>query len=154
MKEIRRGDIFYCDLNPYRGSEQGGVRPVLVIQNDTGNRHSPTVIIAPITGSLNKSKLPTHVDISHSGLSVDSIVLLEQIQTRDRCRFSGYIGRLDDEAMKSVNEAIQISLGLYPRLHEIMKKTKRSVERKTSAPKPHDRNLICNRTNMGVHTMQ
>ena len=114
MKEIRRGDIFYCDLNPYRGSEQGGVRPVLVIQNDTGNRHSPTVIIAAVTSKANvKAKLPTHYYLdAGNGLVQPSLVLLEQIRTVDKRRLSGYIGRLDEEHIRGINHALAISIGL------------------------------------------
>ena len=114
MKEIKRGDIFYADLNPVRGSEQGGIRPVLVIQNDTGNKFSPTIIIAPITSSPNKVKLPTHVEVSGMGLSKNSVVLLEQIRTLDkRCRFSEYIGQLDSSTMDQIDNAIKISLGIH-----------------------------------------
>lgn len=112
MKEIKRGDIFYADLNPVRGSEQGGVRPVLTIQNDTGNKHSPTIIIAPITSSHIKAKLPTHVEVSGMGLSRCSTILLEQIRTIDKCRFAEYLGRLDDKTMKQIDRAINISLGV------------------------------------------
>lgn len=111
---IRRGDIFYADLSPVVGSEQGGVRPVLVIQNDIGNKYSPTVIIAAITSQINKAKLPTHVEIdgNEHGLPKDSVVLLEQIRTIDKRRFIEKICRLDDEMMKKINEALMISLGL------------------------------------------
>ncbi len=111
---IRRGDIFYADLSPVIGSEQGGVRPVLIIQNDIGNKYSPTVIIAAITSQINKAKLPTHIEIeakSH-GLPKDSVVLLEQIRTIDKRRFIEKICRLDDEMMAKVNEALMVSLGL------------------------------------------
>ena len=111
---LRRGDIFYADLSPVVGSEQGGVRPVLVIQNDIGNKYSPTVIIAAITSQINKAKLPTHVEIDSKdyGLPKDSVILLEQIRTIDKRRFTEKICRLDDEIMKKVNEALTISLGL------------------------------------------
>ena len=112
MKEIMRGDIFYADLNPVKGSEQGGIRPVLVIQNDTGNKFSPTIIIAPITSSHVKAKLPTHVEVSGMGLSRSSTILLEQIRTIDKCRFGEYLGRLDDKTMKQIDRAINISLGV------------------------------------------
>ncbi len=110
--EIKRGDIYYADLNPVRGSEQGGVRPVIVLQNDVGNKHSSTTIIAPVTSSHDKAKLPTHVEISGNGLSKHSLVLLEQIQTRDKCRFYNYIGHLDESTMLRIEEAVRISLGM------------------------------------------
>ncbi len=111
---IRRGDIFYADLSPVIGSEQGGVRPVLIIQNDIGNKYSPTVIIAAITSQINKAKLPTHVEIDSStyGLPKDSVVLLEQIRTIDKRRFIEKICRLDEDMMLKINEALMISLGL------------------------------------------
>jgi len=111
---IRRGDIFYADLSPVIGSEQGGVRPVLIIQNDIGNKYSPTVIIAAITSQINKAKLPTHIEIDAKsyGLPKDSVVLLEQIRTIDKRRFIEKICRLDDEMMAKVNEALMVSLGL------------------------------------------
>jgi mRNA interferase MazF len=111
---IRRGDIFYADLSPVVGSEQGGVRPVLIIQNDTGNKYSPTVIAAAITSQINKAKLPTHIEIEAGdyGLSKDSVILLEQIRTIDKKRLKENIGHLDDELMKKVNEALEISFGL------------------------------------------
>lgn len=110
MYEIKRGDIYFADLNPIRGSEQGGIRPVLVIQNNTGNKHSPTIIVAPITSSLEKSKLPTHVEVFEEGLSKNSIVLLEQIRTIDKCRIADHIGRLDNKTMKYIDKAIETSL--------------------------------------------
>lgn len=110
MREIKRGEIYFADLNPVRGSEQGGIRPVLVIQNDTGNKHSPTIIVAPITSSLEKAKLPTHVEILGKGLSKNSIVLLEQIRTIDKCRISAHIGRLDNKTMEHIDKAIETSL--------------------------------------------
>ncbi|QUH27259.1 type II toxin-antitoxin system PemK/MazF family toxin [Serpentinicella alkaliphila] len=111
---VKRGDIFYADLSPVIGSEQGGVRPVLIVQNDIGNRYSPTVIITAITSQINKAKLPTHVEISASeyGLVKDSVILLEQIRTIDKRRLDEKIGHLDDEMMKKVNEALLISFGL------------------------------------------
>lgn len=112
--QIRRGDIFYADLSPVIGSEQGGVRPVLVIQNDIGNKYSPTTIVSAITSQINKAKLPTHVEISASeyGLNKDSVVLLEQVRTIDKRRLREKIGHFDDEMMEKVNEAIKISFGL------------------------------------------
>lgn len=111
---VKRGDIFYADLSPVIGSEQGGVRPVLIVQNDIGNRYSPTVIITAITSQINKAKLPTHVEISASeyGLVKDSVILLEQIRTIDKRRLDEKIGHLDEEMMKKVNEALLISFGL------------------------------------------
>jgi len=111
---IKRGDIFYADLSPVIGSEQGGVRPVLIVQNDIGNKYSPTVIAAAITSQINKAKLPTHIEISAQeyGLAKDSVILLEQIRTIDKKRLREKIGRLDDELMEKVNEALSISFGL------------------------------------------
>jgi mRNA interferase MazF len=111
---IKRGDIYYADLSPVIGSEQGGVRPVLIVQNDTGNRYSPTVIAAAITSQINKAKLPTHIEIGAKeyGLAKDSVILLEQIRTIDKKRLREKIGRLDDVLMEKVNEALGISFGL------------------------------------------
>lgn len=111
---IKRGDILYADLSPVIGSEQGGVRPVLVIQNDIGNKYSPTVIVSAITSQINKAKLPTHVEINGTefGLNKDSVILLEQIRTIDKKRLREKIGHFDQEMMDKVNEALQISLGL------------------------------------------
>lgn len=104
--QIRRGDIYYADLSPVVGSEQGGVRPVLVIQNDVGNRHSPTVICAAITSRMNKAKLPTHVEIDAKRYRIvkDSVVLLEQIRTIDKQRLKDYVCRVDKELMRKVDE--------------------------------------------------
>lgn len=111
---IKRGDIYYADLSPVIGSEQGGVRPVLVIQNDIGNKYSPTVIAAAITSQINKAKLPTHIEIcaQEYGLLKDSVILTEQIRTIDKKRLREKIGHLDDELMDRVNEALTISFGL------------------------------------------
>lgn len=111
---VRRGDIFYADLSPVIGSEQGGIRPVLVIQNDIGNKYSPTIIISAITSQINKAKLPTHVGITGQeyGLPKDSVVLLEQIRTIDKKRLREKIGRFDDEMMRYVDDALRISIGL------------------------------------------
>lgn len=111
---IKRGDIFYADLSPVIGSEQGGVRPVLVVQNDIGNRYSPTIIIVAITSQINKAKLPTHVEIKSSdyGLPKDSVLLLEQIRTIDKRRLEEKIGHVNEDIMGKVNEALLISLGL------------------------------------------
>ncbi|MBQ9985880.1 MAG: type II toxin-antitoxin system PemK/MazF family toxin [Oscillospiraceae bacterium] len=111
---IKRGDIYYADLSPVVGSEQGGMRPVLIIQNDVGNRHSPTVIAAAITSQMNKAKLPTHIELGakNFGLSKDSVVLLEQIRTIDKTRLKEKMGRLDDSLMHRVDNAIAVSFGL------------------------------------------
>lgn len=111
---IKRGDIYYADLSPVIGSEQGGVRPVLIVQNDIGNKYSPTVIAAAITSQINKAKLPTHIEISalEYGLLKDSVILLEQIRTIDKKRLREKIGHLDEELMDKVNEALSISFGL------------------------------------------
>lgn len=111
---VKRGDIFYADLSPVVGSEQGGIRPVLVVQNDVGNKYSPTVIAAAITSRINKAKLPTHIEIEAAdyGLQKDSVVLLEQIRTIDKKRLREKIGRLDEIQMIKVNDAISISFGL------------------------------------------
>ena len=111
---IRRGDIYYADLSPVVGSEQGGVRPVLIIQNDIGNRFSPTVIAAAITSQRTKANLPTHIllDAGTTGLAKDSIVLLEQVRTIDKHRLKERMGRLDGRAMSLVDQALSISFGL------------------------------------------
>ena len=110
---IKRGELYYADLSPVVGSEQGGVRPVLVVQNDVGNRYSPTVIAAAITSQINKAKLPTHIELSavDYGLSKDSVVLLEQIRTLDKKRLKERIGELPLSTMERVNTALLISLG-------------------------------------------
>lgn len=115
--QIRRGDIYYADLSPVVGSEQGGLRPVLIIQNDIGNRYSPTVIAAAITSQLTKAKLPTHIDVfaDRYGLSKDSVILLEQIRTIDKRRLKEKMGHLDEVVMAKVNEAISVSFGLGER---------------------------------------
>lgn len=111
---VKRGDVFYADLSPVIGSEQGGVRPVLIIQNNVGNKYSPTVIVAAITSQINKAKLPTHMELSAKkyGLSKDSVILLEQIRTIDKKRLKEKIGHLDDELMAQVDEALGISFGI------------------------------------------
>ncbi|MBR6917770.1 MAG: type II toxin-antitoxin system PemK/MazF family toxin [Clostridia bacterium] len=111
---VRRGDIYFADLSPVVGSEQGGVRPVLIVQNDVGNRHSPTVIAAAITSRLGKTKLPTHIDINAEkvGLERDSVVLLEQIRTIDKRQLGEKMGHLNDEVMGEVNAALNVSFGL------------------------------------------
>ncbi|SIT89633.1 MULTISPECIES: type II toxin-antitoxin system PemK/MazF family toxin [Bacillales] len=111
---IKRGDVFFADLSPVVGSEQGGTRPVLVIQNDIGNRFSPTVIIAAITAQIQKAKLPTHVEIDAEkhGFDRDSVILLEQVRTIDKSRLTDKITHLDDELMAQVEQALEVSLGL------------------------------------------
>ena len=112
--QIKRGDIYYADLSPVVGSEQGGLRPVLIVQNDVGNRYSPTVIAAAITSKLGKARLPTHIDVyaDRVGLQRDSVVLLEQMRTIDKQRLKEKMGHLDDESMHAVDTAISVSLGL------------------------------------------
>ena len=111
---VRRGDIYYADLSPVVGSEQGGVRPVLIIQNDTGNRHSPTVIAAAITSQLGKAKLPTHIALEAQsyGLPKESVILLEQIRTLDKRRLRQRMGQVDSAVMEKVDTAIAVSFGL------------------------------------------
>jgi len=111
---VRRGEIYYADLSPVVGSEQGGVRPVLIVQNDVGNKHSPTVIAAAITSQREKAKLPTHIELraASCGLSRDSVVLLEQIRTIDKRRLKERMGERDAPAMSQVNNALEISFGL------------------------------------------
>ena len=114
MNAVRRGDIYYADLSPVVGSEQGGMRPVLIIQNDVGNKYSPTVIAAAITSRMGKTKLPTHIDVyaDKAGLSRDSIVLLEQLRTLDKRRLKEKMGHLDETVMRDIDTAIAVSLGL------------------------------------------
>lgn len=112
---IKRGELYYADLSPVIGSEQGGIRPVLVVQNDVGNKYSPTVIAAAITSQINKAKLPTHIEIHAGdyGLAKDSVILLEQIRTLDKKRLKERIGEMPQQTMQMVNEALLISLGFY-----------------------------------------
>ncbi len=111
---VKRGDIFYADLSPVIGSEQGGVRPVLIVQNDIGNKYSPTIIVAAITSKINKAKLPTHIEIGsdHYDLVKDSVILLEQVRTIDKKRLKEKITRLDNSLMEKVNNGLLISIGL------------------------------------------
>ena len=111
---IKRGELYYADLSPVVGSEQGGMRPVLIVQNDVGNKYSPTVIAAAITSKMGKTKLPTHIDVvgNQVGLAKDSVILLEQIRTIDKKRLKEKMGHLDDDTMKNVNAAIEVSFGL------------------------------------------
>ena len=110
--DIKRGYLYYADLSPVVGSEQGGVRPVLIIQNDIGNKYSPTVIVAAITSQINKAKLPTHIEISANeyGLNKDSVILLEQIRTIDKSRLIEFIGVLNESEMNRITEALRISI--------------------------------------------
>ena len=112
---IKRGELYYADLSPVVGSEQGGIRPVLVVQNDVGNKYSPTVIAAAVTSQINKAKLPTHIELSAGdyGLNKDSVVLLEQIRTLDKKRLKDKIGEVPLETMQKINQALMISLGFY-----------------------------------------
>ncbi len=114
MSIVKRGDICYADLSPVVGSEQGGMRPVLIVQNDTGNKHSPTVIAAAITSQIGKARLPTHIELGAKsyGLSRDSVILLEQIRTIDKSRLKDKMGRLDEPTMNKVDSAIAVSFGL------------------------------------------
>ena len=111
-RKIKRGDLVYVNFDPIIGSEQGGPRPAVVIQNDIGNRHAPTVIIAPITSKTKKSNLPTHVKLTSKYLERNSVALLEQIKTIDKTRIEDYIGTLADEEMKMIDKALKISLGM------------------------------------------
>ena len=112
---IRRGDIYYADLSPVIGSEQGGLRPVLIVQNDVGNKHSPTVIAAAITSKMGKTKLPTHIaiDAIQYHMVKDSVILLEQLRTIDKSRLKDKICHLDEEILKKIDDALKISLQLY-----------------------------------------
>lgn len=111
---VKKGDLYFADLSPVIGSEQGGVRPVLVVQNNVGNKYSPTIIVAAVTSRKNKAQLPTHVsiDAAGNGLSKNSVVLLEQLRTIDKSRLRERIGTLDQELMPDVNEALGVSLGI------------------------------------------
>lgn len=114
MSMVKRGDIYYADLSPVIGSEQGGMRPVLIVQNDTGNKHSPTVIAAAITSQIGKARLPTHIELEAQsyGLTRNSVILLEQIRTIDKSRLRERMGKLDDPTMNKVDNAIAVSFGL------------------------------------------
>lgn len=111
---IKRGEIYYAQLSPVIGSEQGGIRPVLIVQNDRGNQHSPTTIILAVTSQINKAELPTHVELSSqkSGLPQDSVILAEQIRTIDKKRLKQRVTMLDEEIMRAVNRALEIAIGL------------------------------------------
>ena len=118
---LKRGDIYYADLSPVVGSEQGGVRPVLIVQNDIGNKYSPTVIAAAITSQRDKAKLPTHIEVEaqQCGLAKNSVVLLEQIRTIDKKRLKEKMGKLDHESMNAVDRALSISFGLPTTQHRV-----------------------------------
>ncbi|MEA4823234.1 MAG: type II toxin-antitoxin system PemK/MazF family toxin [Clostridiaceae bacterium] len=111
---VKRGDIYFADLSPVVGSEQGGTRPVLIVQNDVGNKYSPTVIAAAITSQINKARLPTHIELTGAsfGLTRDSVILLEQIRTIDKRRLREKMGKLDDDVMEKVDEALAVSFGI------------------------------------------
>jgi mRNA interferase MazF len=115
MINVKRGELYYADLSPVVGSEQGGIRPVLVVQNDVGNKYSPTIIAAAITSQINKTRLPTHVDLQGQtyGLPKNSVVLLEQIRTLDKKRLKEKIGELSNDIMSKVNQSLLVSLGFY-----------------------------------------
>jgi mRNA interferase MazF len=129
---VKRGDIYYADLSPVVGSEQGGLRPVLIIQNDVGNRYSPTVIAAAITSRLGKTRLPTHIDVfaNRVGLVKDSVILLEQVRTLDKRRLKEKMGHLDEELMGEIDTAIAVSLGLLPH------SAARATTPRTAVPSP------------------
>ena len=111
-RKIMRGEIYYADLDPVIGSEQGGMRPILILQNNVGNMYSPTVVIVPITSRMTKNELPTHVNIGAEALEMNSIALLEQIRTIDKCRLDDYIGKVTTEEMKMIENALLISVGI------------------------------------------
>ena len=119
---IKRGELYYADLSPVVGSEQGGIRPILIVQNDTGNKYSPTIIAAAITSKMTKAKLPTHIELTKNsfGLKADSVVLLEQLRTLDKRRLKERIGELSESAMNKVNVALLISLGFRDGSTEIV----------------------------------
>ena len=133
---IRRGDIYYADLSPVVGSEQGGLRPVLIVQNDIGNRYSPTVIAAAITSRISKAKLPTHIDVfaGKVGLAKDSVILLEQIRTIDKVRLKEKMGHLDDDSMRSVNDALSVSFGLVSEVSPAVISQSSATSTDASAP--------------------
>ena len=138
MINIKRGDIYYADLSPVVGSEQGGLRPVLIVQNDIGNRYSPTVIAAAITSKLGKNKLPTHIDIyaSEVGLAKDSVILLEQIRTLDKRRLREKMGHLNESVMARVNDAISVSFGLVEQPAPLRERSSARVYTGKETPKP------------------
>ena len=129
MKQIKRGEIYFTDLSPVVGSEQTGLRPVLILQNNSGNKHSPTTIVAAITSRKTKSDLPTHVKVSADGLPLESTVLLEQIKTIDKSRLDEYVGRLDKDTMGKVDYAVITSLGI-----KIMEELLKCLPQKNKKP--------------------
>lgn len=130
MAKIKRGDLYYADLSPVVGSEQGGVRPVVVIQNDVGNKYSPTTIIAPITSQRKKTNMPTHVPASHrTDLPKDSVVLLEQIRTIDKKRLQEKIGDFEDEVMEDIDKALSVSIGFEDKKNTYNKSNRRNRRR-------------------------
>ncbi|MBQ2809699.1 MAG: type II toxin-antitoxin system PemK/MazF family toxin [Clostridia bacterium] len=133
---IRRGDIYYADLSPVVGSEQGGLRPVLIVQNDIGNKYSPTVIAAAITSRVSKTKLPTHIDVfGHNvGLTKDSVILLEQIRTIDKIRLRERMGHLDDSIMSLVDNALSVSFGLSTYNAPVVAEPRENVVARTDIP--------------------
>ncbi|MBR0442857.1 MAG: type II toxin-antitoxin system PemK/MazF family toxin [Clostridia bacterium] len=135
---VKRGDIYYADLSPVVGSEQGGLRPVLIIQNDVGNRYSPTVIAAAITSRLGKARMPTHIDVhaDRVGLVKDSVILLEQVRTLDKRRLKEKMGHLDEHMMEQVNRAIAVSVGLGDWRPEERHEAKPRVHAAEAAPSP------------------
>ena len=140
IQQIKRGDIFYADLSPVIGSEQGGLRPVLIVQNDVGNKYSPTVIAAAITSKMGKARLPTHIDIYKDkvGLQKDSVILLEQIRTLDKKRLKEKMGHLDDDVMEKVNSAIAVSFGLVDESISTDRTVKLTTEQNMGAVALHD----------------
>ena len=132
--EIKRGDIFYADMSPVIGSEQGGMRPVVIVQNDIGNHYSPTVIVAAITARIQKPKMPTHVGINseYVGIEKDSVILLEQVRTIDKQRLRDKVTHLDDETMRRVDHALQVSVGLLSQTNKHNNGDRRTVHTKSS----------------------
>ena len=114
VRTVRRGDVYLADLNPAIGCEQGGIRPVLVLQNDIGNLHSPTTIVAAVTAKQTKKSLPVHMPISAYMLRTDSTLLLEQIRTIDKCRLQAYLGSISQKEMRDIDRALKLSIGLIP----------------------------------------
>ena len=129
MRTVRRGEIYYADLSPVVGSEQGGIRPVIILQNDTGNCHSPTTIVVAVTSKTTKNYLPTHIKVYSPLLRRNSVAMLEQIRTIDKQRILGYIGQTDSRTMQNINKAMRISLGLSCQNRYRVKNTGKEVYR-------------------------
>ena len=129
MRKIKRGEIYYADLSPVVGSEQGGIRPVIILQNDTGNCHSPTTIVVAVTSKTTKNYLPTHIKVYSPMLRRNSVAMLEQIRTIDKQRILGYIGQIDDRTMQNINRAINVSLGFNCQHRYRIKNTGKEVYR-------------------------